>query len=291
LVSFFVKNQLPSTNVQPVDFEEIIFEHPDSNSVSTTIILVDSTQEGVISIEDSIITIDNALSYHYKNHLIQSKTKLSKEKNKTIGLQDTTVTSSNNSNSNSNSYSYSYSSSSKKKNNLIVSKTNKGLSLKYQELPLHNLPNKRLQFSAFFSEFSQGDYIDGKELAAYYWNDKNLNYITRKTISSYIEKNIKKLTRVRNYLIIETNSSNGVDTKISIPLIEKMHIMIEDSATINFGNTLQSKELLFKNALLLPVQTKGRVISNDNLIPSKGFVSGDFYFTEYAASKGGFSLK
>lgn len=206
----------------------------------------------------------------------KKETKLSKEKNKTIGLQDTTVTSSSN----------------KKKNNLLVSKTNKGRSLKYQELPLHNLPNKRLQFSAFFSVFSQGDYIDGKELAAYYWNDKNLNYITRKTISSYIEKNIKKLTRVGNSLIIETNNSNGVDTKISIPLIEKMHIMIEDSATINFGNTIQSKELLFKNALLLPVQTKGiRVISNDNLIPSKGFVSGDFYFTEYAASKGGFSLK
>ncbi|MCU0415811.1 MAG: hypothetical protein MUE33_01385 [Cytophagaceae bacterium] len=168
----------------------------------------------------------------------------------------------------------------------------KGRALRYQELPLHNLPNKRLQFSAFFRAFKSGDYIEGKELAAYYANDKTLNFITRKTVSNYVEKNIRRVTRKENSLLIETLSPIGISTKISIPLIEKMEIKISNGATINFGKTVQSKEILFKNALLLPIQTTGlQIISGGTAIPASGFVSGDFYFTEYAKTKGGYSLK
>lgn len=271
---FFVKNQLSSTNFQQVEFEKIEFEHPDSTQEQSSLVLLDSTaaynQEEYT--EDTIITIDNPLSHHYKKHLAQKKSFQIKNSGKLNTPQDST------------------SNLKTKKTDVIVS--SKGRAIKYQELPLHNLPNKRIQFSTFFRTFNPGDYINGKELAAYYWNDKNLNYVTRKTVSSYVEKNIKKLTRIENTLIIETNSTNGIDTKVSIPFIEKMHMMIQDSATITFGNTIQSKETLFKNALLLPIQTTGiTVISNGNLIPPNGFVSGDFYFTEYAASKGGFSLK
>jgi hypothetical protein len=170
--------------------------------------------------------------------------------------------------------------------------TRKGRALTYKELPSRDINNVRMRFTLFFNSFKNNDYITGAELSKYYATDKNYNRLVKNTLCGFLENNVSRVTRVNNRLYITTIEANGIHKRIKIPLVEDMKIDIQNGSSLELKPTIKSKAPLFNNAFLLPIDLEGISISHNGApFPTTGYLSGNFFFTEYANSRLGYQIK
>ncbi|MBC7451232.1 MAG: hypothetical protein H7259_07055 [Cytophagales bacterium] len=152
--------------------------------------------------------------------------------------------------------------------------------------------NTRWRLTNFYNSFEEGDYMTGAELSKLYKKDPSINKIVKNTICSFIENNIDRITRVKNALVIHTLDVNGIHSKIKIPFIEDMRIDIANGSAIYIGQTFLSNEPLFQKSYLLPVTIKDiNIMHNGEPFPKNGFISGDYYFIDYAQTKTAYKIK
>jgi hypothetical protein len=167
-----------------------------------------------------------------------------------------------------------------------------GKALRYTDLPSRDVPNARMRFTLFFNAFKNNDYITGVELAKYYNTDKNFNRLVKNTLCGFLENNISRVTRVGDRLYITTKETSGIHKRIKIPLVEDMKIDINNGSSLEIKPTIKSKAPLFDNAFLLPIDLNGIYVShNGSPFPTTGYLSGNFFFTEYSKSRLGYQIK
>jgi hypothetical protein len=170
--------------------------------------------------------------------------------------------------------------------------TRKGRALTYKDLPSRDINNVRMRFTLFFNSFKNNDYITGEELSKYYATDKNYNRLVKNTLCGFLENNVSRVTRLGNRLYITTMEANGIHKRIKIPLVEDMKIDIQNGSSLELKPTFKSKAPLFNNAFLLPIDLNGISVShNGSPFPTTGYLSGNFFFTEYSNSRLGYQIK
>jgi hypothetical protein len=173
-----------------------------------------------------------------------------------------------------------------------IEKLPKGREFKASDIPSLDHYNSRVRITTFFSKFKNGDFISGIEFSNLYRRDPTLSKLAKSTLCSFLDKNIAQLTRVGNSLVIHTIDPNGIHTKIKIPFIEDIRINIENGASIDIGEAFTSKEPKFIKSILVPIQLHlFDIVHNGEEFPTTGYISGDFYFVEYAASKMAYKLR
>lgn len=151
--------------------------------------------------------------------------------------------------------------------------------------------NARIRLSGFYNTFKNGDYISGKEFAQIYRKDPHLNKIEKSTICSFIEKDIDRISRYNNVLVIHTVKENGIHTKFKIPFVQDLRIDIENGATVEIGETFSSTEITFLKTILMPIKLNDiSILHNGEEFPKSGFISGDYYFIDYSKSKMAYKL-
>ena len=152
--------------------------------------------------------------------------------------------------------------------------------------------NTRVRFTEFFNTFRNGDYISGKEFSGIYRRDPTLNKVAKSTICSFIEKNIKYISRKDNSLIIHTLETNGIHTKLKIPFVEDLRINIENGSSIDIGKTFSSTEPAFVKSILMPIKLNEiDIVHNGEEFPKSGFISGNYYFIDYSKTKMAYKIR
>lgn len=168
----------------------------------------------------------------------------------------------------------------------------KGRDIKAADLKKVHQYNSRIRLTTFYSQFNDGDYITGTEFANLYRRDPTINKLTKSTICGFIEKNISKLIKNKNTLLIETKKPEGIHTKIKIPFVEDLRINIDNGAEVEIGEVFTSKSPIFNKSVLLPIEIKGiHIVHNGVIFPVSGYISGDYYFIDYSNTKMAYKLR
>ncbi len=167
-----------------------------------------------------------------------------------------------------------------------------GRSLTANHFPDMHAFNSRVKITTFFKTFSNGDFITGAEISKLYKRDPTISKLAKATICNFVEKNISKITRIDNSLIISTVQDEGIHTKIKIPFVEDLRINIANGSSIDIGETFASKETKFYKSILMPVKLNSiDIMHNGEAFPKKGYISGDFYFIEYSRTKMAYKIR
>lgn len=168
----------------------------------------------------------------------------------------------------------------------------KGKEIKSSDIPLMHTLNSRIRLTTFLNKFKQGDYISGIEFANLYRRDPSIGKLSKGTICNFIEKNISQLSRSGNSFIIQTIDPNGIHTKLKIPFVEDLRINIDNGAEVVIGDTFTSKAPTFSKSILLPIELQNiDILHNGEQFPTKGYVSGDYYFIDYSKTKMAYKLR
>ena len=168
----------------------------------------------------------------------------------------------------------------------------KGVELKYTDIPSSADKNTRQWLLALMASFNSKDYITGFEMARYYKQNHQMNSVVRSVISSFFKKNIHRITRESNRLVIHTVSPNGAEMKVKIPLLVSFSFKVADNASIHFQEVFRSAEPQFKNWPMLPIQFDGiDIVQKKDTIPSQGYINNNSYFVKYPESTLNYKFK
>lgn len=184
-----------STTVENVPFHEIVLEK-------------DSTVSNQLPGE-------SLAEYDSLSHLSQSNTPQSHSKNKS----SSTKNANGNSGSESKSETETASETQTENNTSDLKIPLKGKELFTVNFKQNYTATTRIRFTEFFNTFKNGDYMSGKEFSGIYKRDPTLNKVSKSTICSFIEKNIRYISRKDNSLIIHTIEAGGIHTRIKIPFV------------------------------------------------------------------------
>ena len=161
----------------------------------------------------------------------------------------------------------------------------KGNELNHTDFLFPEQVTGREQIMIIQQVLQEGDYVSGAELALLFRHDKALNKVFRNAFSHYLEKNIRYIEKSENTLIIHTIKEGGVYTSFTIPFLKECSVRIADKSIITIGDVFVSSEPLFLKSYLLPIKLEGiQFIQNGEVIPDSGYVSGNYYFIDYARS-------
>lgn len=175
----------------------------------------------------------------------------------------------------------------------IPEKATVGKALKYTDLPVNRSDvYAREHIFKMYKSFGHNDYILGEELALYYKNRAQGRPVVNKLIATFVKNNIVRITRQENGLVAQTVKEEGINNHFKIPMIMDLSLALQNNASIKIDPEITSREPLFRNCILLPLEMKGvTIVHESDTMPRKGYVNGDFLFVDYPGSKLAYKIK
>ena len=164
--------------------------------------------------------------------------------------------------------------------------------LNHKSIPSSANKNTRQWITSFYNVFNEGDYITGYEMGQFYKHNQQMNGIVRSAVSSFFNKNIHRITKKGNRLVLHTSSPDGAHMGVKIPLLVSFSFHVADNSSIVFDDTFKSKEDKFKNWPMLPIEFEGiDIVQKKDTVPHKGYINNNSFFVNYPESTLNYKFK